>query len=87
MLNGQRLMIGTQWRGIKSFDKEAGYAGTENTISSMGWTTVSSFDPNSAGRSKLMNRENTPTALALVPNPRPKALKKIFSELDITLWK
>jgi hypothetical protein len=34
-----------------------------------------------------MNRENTPTALALVPNPRPKALKKIFSELDIALWK
>lgn len=34
-----------------------------------------------------VDRENTPTALALVPNIRPKALKKIFTELDIGLWK
>ncbi|WOO81240.1 Putative peptidyl-tRNA hydrolase PTRHD1 [Vanrija pseudolonga] len=31
--------------------------------------------------------EHTPTALALVPNKRPKALKKILDEAGVTLWK
>ncbi|TXT09025.1 hypothetical protein VHUM_02499 [Vanrija humicola] len=31
--------------------------------------------------------EHTPTALALVPNKRPKALKKILDEAGATLWK
>ncbi|KAL1411359.1 hypothetical protein Q8F55_002313 [Vanrija albida] len=31
--------------------------------------------------------EHTPTALALVPNKRPKALKKLLDEAGATLWK
>ncbi|EIW65974.1 hypothetical protein TREMEDRAFT_19626, partial [Tremella mesenterica DSM 1558] len=31
--------------------------------------------------------ENIPTALALIPNNRPKALKKILEETGCTLWR
>lgn len=39
------------------------------------------------GRADARRREHTPTALALVPNKRPKALKKILDEAGVTLWK
>jgi hypothetical protein len=34
----------------------------------------------------LSRRENTPTALALVPNKRPKALKKALDEAGCKLF-
>lgn len=34
-----------------------------------------------------MSREKIPTALATVPNKRPKALKKIMEEVGCELWK
>ena len=34
-----------------------------------------------------MVREDTPTALAIVPNKRPKSLKKLFEEVGADLWR
>lgn len=42
--------------------------------------------PNKAD-SLIVGREGIPTALALVPNKRPKALKKVMDEVGCELWK